>query len=90
MNEYVEDFYSAFELMDEDLELLAQACILVKQKGDTTRPNIINSSVDECKFKKVHRYTVILCDMPYKQLTELRALARRKLAKKKETISLFD
>ena len=91
MNQAVEDFYIACELVDDDLELLAQIIILIRDNTDKTRPNIIETYCDECKFYLLHKYTLKICDMPYKDFIHLRNKAKNKLLEKKqEQFNLFD
>lgn len=91
MNDYVNDFYTACELVDDDLELLAQIMVLVRDKRDKTRPNIIEHYCDECKFDLLHKYTSKICDMPYRDFTHVKNKAKNKLLEKKqEQINLFD
>lgn len=91
MNNYVNDFYVACELVDDDLDLLAQIIILIRDKSDKTRPNIIEKNCDECKFDLLYKYTSKICDMNYKEFLHIKNKAKNKLKlKAQQDNTLFD
>lgn len=91
MQDNVNDFYTACELVDDDLELLAQIIILIRAKDDKTRPNIIEKYCDECKFHLLHKYTLKICEMPINDFKLIKNKAKNKLIEKnQEQINLFD
>lgn len=91
MNDHVNDFYTSYELADEDLDLLAQIIILIRDSNDKTRPNIIETNCEECNFHLIHKYTSKICDMRYKDFIQIKNKAKNKLAKKLQNQNnLFD
>jgi len=84
MNDEVNDFYTACDLVDDDLELLAQIMVSVRDKDDKTRPNIIINYCDECKFHLLHKYTSKICDMSYNDFISIKNKSKNKLISKKE------
>lgn len=91
MNDYVNDFYIACELVDDDLDLLAEIIIMLREKSDKTRPNVIETYCNDCKFDLLHKYTSRICDMNYKEFIQIRNKAKNNLIKKQQIqLTLFD
>ena len=91
MNDYVTDFYIASELVNDDLDLLSQIVILMREHEDKTRPNVIKTYCTYGKYDLLYKYTSKICDMPYDDFKKVKAKAEQRILQKfQKELNLFD
>ena len=83
MQQSVTDYYDAAELFNDDLEVMAYALILIRNKQDKTRPNIIKKNVNDACFEFLHKYTRKLCDMKQMDFAVVKMKAEHKIAQQR-------
>lgn len=72
MNKYVNAFYEASEIFEDDLDVLALAFVQVREKKDKRRPKNIKELTQDCNFRLLHSYAKRICEMNHKELELLK------------------